>query len=349
MLKMKVFAFNDLSVPIIQAPMAGGTNTPNLVSGVANFGGVGSFGFAYATPENIEKSLVTTKKLTAGYINSNFFVFKDVKLPEKETQIKCLEALTSLPFGEQVEFKIPSAPFFISLDDQLGPVWDHRPAIVTFHLGIPNLPIIEKAKSLGIKVGITATNELEALDVVKAGADFIVAQGFEAGGHRGVFDLGTQDDQLKLDDLLVKLTKKISLPIVAAGGLMTGTDIRRVINLGAKAAQMGTAFLCSSEAGTSAIHRDYLLNNQDRETKITNAFSGRPARGIDNTFIKNMQNEPILPFPAQNSFTANLRKTSEIIANGEFVSHWAGENFKKIRNLSCSQILHELKIEFENA
>jgi nitronate monooxygenase len=129
---------------------------------------------------------------------------------------------------------------------------------------------------------------------------------------------------------------------------MTGADIRRAITLGAKAAQMGTAFLCSSEAGTSAIHRKYLLNNQDRVTKITNAFSGRPARGIDNTFIKIMKNEPTLPFPAQNSFTANLRKTSEIMANGEFVSHWAGENFKKIRNLSCSQILQELKIEFES-
>ena len=348
MLKMKIFEFNDLNVPIIQAPMAGGINTPELVSTVANFGGVGSFGFAYTNPEGIEKSLQTAKKLTAGYINANFFVFKDIELPEKETQKKCLEALTSLPFGEQVEFKIPSAPFFISLDDQLGPVWDYRPAIVTFHLGIPNLSIIEKAKSLGIKVGITATNEIEAIEIVRAGADFIVAQGFEAGGHRGVFDVDKHDYQLKLDDLLIKLTKKIALPIVAAGGLMTGADIRRVINLGAKAAQMGTAFLCSTEAGTSTIHREYLLNNQDRVTKITNAFSGRPARGIDNTFIKIMKNGPTLPFPAQNSFTASLRMTSEVKANGEFVSHWAGENFKKIRNLSCSQILQELKRELEN-
>ena len=348
MLGMKTFEFSDLKVPIIQAPMAGGTNTPELVSEVANFGGVGSFGFAYTNSENIEKSLLITKKLTTGYINANFFVFKDIKLPEKKAQQICLEALTSLPFDKEVEFKLPSDPFFLSLDDQLGPVWESRPSIVTFHLGIPNLAIIEKAKSLGIKVGVTATNEIEAIEIVRAGADFIVAQGFEAGGHRGVFDVDKHDDQLKLDDLLIKLNKKIALPIVAAGGLMTGADIRRVITLGAKAAQMGTAFLCSAEAGTSAIHREYLLKNQDRATKITNAFSGRPARGINNTFIKIMKNGPTLPFPAQNSFTANLRKTSEIMANGEFVSHWAGENFKKIRDLTCVQILQELKKELEN-
>ena len=345
---MKAFEFSDLKTPIIQAPMAGGVNTPELVSTVANYGGVGSFGFAYTTPENIEKSLFSTKKLTSGHINANFFVFKDIDLPNMKIQQTCLEALTVLPFDEVVEFTLPAAPFFPLLDEQLGPVWESRPSIVTFHLGIPAFSIIEKAKSLGIKVGITATNETEALEIVRSGADFIVAQGIEAGGHRGVFDIGKYDYQLKLDDLLVQLKRTTSLPVVAAGGLMNGADIRRVMALGASAAQMGTAFLCCAEAGTSAIHRKYLLNSHDRGTKITNGFSGRPARGIDNTFIKVMENKPTLPFPAQNSLTANLRKTSEVTSNGEFVSHWAGQNFKKIRSLSCLQVLQELKTELES-
>ena len=184
--------------------------------------------------------------------------------------------------------------------------------------------------------------------MANAGADFIVAQGIEAGGHRGVFNLESEDHQLTLENLLLKLRRTVSLPLVAAGGLMDGADIRRVMALGASAAQMGTAFLCCAEAGTSAIHRKYLLNSHDRGTKITNGFSGRPARGIDNTFIKVMENKPTLPFPAQNSLTANLRKTSEVTSNGEFVSHWAGQNFKKIRSLSCLQVLRELKTEFES-
>ena len=345
---MKEFQFNDLKTPIIQAPMAGGVNTPELASAVANFGGVGSFGFAYSTPENIHKSLLRTKKLTNGHVNANFFVFKDIKLPDKKVQQTCIEALTLLPLNVAVEFILPSFPFFPSLDDQLGPIWESRPSILTFHLGIPALSIIEKAKSLGIKVGITATNETEAIAAVEAGANFIVAQGIEAGGHRGIFEPDSSDQQLKLDDLVVQLHRTISLPLVAAGGLMNGADIKRVIALGASAAQLGTAFLCCPEAGTSAIHKEYLLNSHDRETKITTAFSGRPARGIDNTFIHLMKDRPTLPFPAQNSLTSNLRKTSECASNGEFVSHWAGQNFKKIRPLPCLQMLQLLKTELES-
>ena len=345
---MNTFEFNDLKSPIIQAPMAGGVNTPELASAVANFGGVGSFGFAYTTPENIEKSLLSTKKLTSGHINANFFVFKDIKLPNKNIQNTCIEALTSLPFNEGVEFTVPSFPFFPSLNDQLDPIWENRPSILTFHLGIPDLCIIEKAKSLGIKVGITATSEAEAITVANAGADFIVAQGIEAGGHRGVFNLESVDHELTLENLLLRLRKTVSLPLVAAGGLMDGADIRRVMNLGASAAQLGTAFLCCPEAGTSAIHKQYLLNSHDRQTKITQAFSGRPARGIDNRFIHLMKNKPTLPFPAQNSLTAQLRKTAEATSSGEFVSHWAGQNFKKIRSLPCLQVLQLLKTELES-
>jgi len=345
---MKDFQFNDLTLPIIQAPMAGGVNTPELASAVANFGGIGSFGFAYSAPETIEESLARTKKLTTGHLNANFFVFKDIKLPKNTLQKACVDALTSLPFSEDVAFILPGAPFFPSLNDQLGPIWESRPAIVTFHLGIPDLAIIDKAKSLGIKVGITATSVSEAIDIANAGADFIVAQGIEAGGHRGIFDLDKNDQQLMLDDLLLRLNKITSLPLVAAGGLMRGADIKRVMSLGASAAQLGTAFLCCPEAGTSAIHKQYLLNSDDRDTKITTAFSGRPARGIDNTFIQCMKSSPTLPFPAQNSLTSKLRKTAEIKSNGEFLSHWAGQNFKQIRPLPCLQILQALKAEYES-
>ena len=344
---MKNFSFKDLKLPVFQAPMAGGITNPKLVSTVANFGGVGGLGFAYSSPENIEKTIRDTKELTDGYINANFFVFKEISLPDKETQRSCIEALTNLPFENKVELELPSSPFYPSLEEQLIPVWENPPSILTFHLGIPSNTIIKKAKSLGIRIGMTATNKTEALKIQLSGADFIVAQGIEAGGHRGVFDLNQYDEKLKIPELTKDLRKHTSLPIVTAGGIMNGRDIRRSIKNGATAVQMGTAFLCCPESGTSSIYKKYLLNHQYRQTTITHGFSGRPARGIENSFTDLMKNRPFLPFPAQNSLTGKLRKSSELSNNGEFISLWAGENYAEIRNIPCADLLREIKSELD--
>ena len=342
---MKCFNFSELKVPVIQAPMAGGFNTPELASSVANSGGVGSFGFSFTTPEKIDETLKITKQLTNGFINANFFVFKPVELPIKETQHLAIEALRLLPFNESYELTIPGQPFYEDLDNQIEATLENFPSIITFHLGIPSVSIIDKIKTLGIKVGITATSPKEALSIEKAGADFIVAQGIEAGGHRGIFDQNKRDHEIKLENLLQQILKITSLPIVAAGGIMDGKDIKRVIKMGAKAAQLGTAFLTCKEAGTSKIHRHYLLNKQNRKTKLTKAFSGRLARGIDNVFIKEMEGKTILPFPIQNTITGPIRKVSISKNNGEFINLWAGKNFSKVRSISSGQFIKELKIE----
>ena len=342
---MKYFNFSELKVPVIQAPMAGGFNTPELASSVANSGGVGSFGFSFTTPEKIDETLKITKKLTNGFINANFFVFKPVELPGKEIQHLAIEALSSLPFDESYKLIIPDQPFYEDLDNQIEATLENSPSIITFHLGIPPVSIIDKIKTLGIKVGITATSLEEAFSVKKIGADFIVAQGIEAGGHRGIFDQDKNDKKNQLDTLLLQILKNISMPIVAAGGIMDGKDIKRVIKIGAKAAQLGTAFLTCKEAGTSTIHRHYLLNEQKRKTKITKAFSGRVARGIINIFIEKMEDKTILPFPIQNTLTGPIRKVSVSKNNGEYINLWAGENFSKVRSISSDQLMKELKIE----
>jgi len=343
---MTGFAFENLKLPIFQAPMGGGITTPRLVSTVSNYGAVGSFGFAYTGPEKIDKAMKETKKLTDGYINANFFVHTEITLPKKEIQKACVEALANLPIEQEIELKIPHYPFFFPLEEQLDPIWENPPSILTFHFGIPPYSIIHKAKTLGIKIGITATNKAEAVNIEAIGADFIVAQGYEAGGHRGVFDLSLQDDRLELDDLLKALKTAVSIPIIATGGIMTGADINRVIQNGAVAAQMGTAFLCCEEAGTSPTYKDSMLNHQNRQTVITHAFSGRPARALENTFTKLMENKPFLPFPAQNALTNKLRKIAENNNNGEFTSLWAGKNYKKINNKTCLGILNQLNYEF---
>ena len=344
---MKIFNFSKLKLPIIQAPMAGGFNTPELVSAVANSGGVGSFGFSFTNPQKINELLNSTKKLTNGFINANFFIFKPVQLPEKQIQKEAIKAIESLTLNENYEINIPKKPYYFDLETQIEATLKNPPSIITFHLGIPSINIIKKIQLLGIKVGITATNINEAKSIESVGADFIVAQGIEAGGHRGIFNQENIDEKFTLDNLLISILENISLPVVAAGGIMEGTHIKRVIKIGAKAAQLGTAFLTCHEAGTSKIHKHYLLNEQKRKTKLTKAFSGRLARGINNKFIEQMNGKKIFPFPIQNAVTTPLRRVSQNKNNGEFINLWAGKNFNKVRDLSAQELMKKLAEEFK--
>jgi nitronate monooxygenase len=325
--------------------MAGGINSPKLASEVANAGGVGSFGFAYSTPQKISEDLVATRALTKGPINANFFVFNPVDLPEQAFQTQAIEALRNLPIEGDYSVFIPQVPFYPDVEEQLNPVWEHCPEILTFHFGIPPLRVIEKAHSLGISVGITATSVDEAMAIEKAGADFIVAQGIEAGGHRGIFDPGATDEKLTAIDLTKQLVKCCSIPIVCAGAIMDGADIANALKAGAMAAQLGTAFLCCDESGASPAHKDCLMNQHGRGSVFTKAFSGRPARGIENEFIRLMKDKANLPFPIQNTMTASLRQLAGKTNNGEFQSLWAGQDYKRIRKLSARDLMMALKEE----
>ena len=340
-----MFNFSRLEVPIIQAPMAGGINNPKLASEVANAGGVGSFGFAYSTPQKISEDLATTRALTKGPINANFFVFSTVDLPAQAIQIQAIEALRNLPIEYDCSVSIPQGPFYPDLEVQLNPVWEYCPEIVTFHFGIPPLRVIEKAHSLGIAVGVTATSAEEAIAIEKAGADFIVAQGIEAGGHRGIFNPSAADEKLTAIHLTKKLVKCCSIPIVCAGAIMDGADIANALKAGAVAAQLGTAFLCCDESGASLAHKDYLLNEHDRGSLFTKGFSGRLARGIENEFIRLMKDKVNLPFPIQNTMTASLRQLAAKTNNGEYQSLWAGQDYARTRNLSAKDLMLALKEE----
>jgi len=325
--------------------MAGGVNTPQLAAAVSNAGGVGSFGFAYSTPQRISEDLAATKALTNGPINANFFMFSPVELPEHALQQIAVEALDALPVREHFSLSIPQRPFFPDLDKQLEPIWDQRPAILSFHFGIPPGRIIDKAHALGISVGITATCLEEAIAIHRAGADFVVSQGIEAGGHRGTFEPSANDEQLSTVALAELLVRHCAIPIVAAGGIMSGGDIRAVLAAGAKAAQMGTAFLCADEAGTPPAHRDYLLNRQDRGTVFTKGFSGRFARGIENEFIRRMEGQPTLPFPMQNTMTAPLRQWAGKAGDGEYQSLWAGQAYARSRPMRAGDFMELLNTE----
>jgi nitronate monooxygenase len=339
--------FAQLALPLIQAPMAGGITTPELVAAVANQGGVGSFGFAYSAPEKIYADLLMAQSLTSGPINANFFIFSPVRLPSGQTQTNAMQALHSLGIDGAQSLTIPAEPFYPNLMEQLEPIWNARPAILSFHFGLPPEGVIEKAHALGIAVGISATSLAEALAIESAHADFIVAQGIEAGGHRGQFDLQAKDEALSTLALTAQLAKHCHTPIVAAGGIMNGADIHAALANGAQAAQMGTAFLCCDESGTPPSYRHYLLHKQDRLTTLTKAFSGRLARGIENTFTRTMQTQTTLPFPIQNTLTGPLRQWASAQNNAEYQSLWAGTAYAQIRSMTTHDLMQQLRNEIK--
>ena len=327
--------------------MAGGITTPQLVAAVANHGGVGSFGFAYSTPEKIHADLLMAQSLTSGPINANFFVFSPVCLPSDQIQAQAVQALRSMGVGGVQSPTIPAEPFYPNLMEQLEPIWKTRPAILSFHFGLPPDGVIAKAHELGIAVGISATSLTEALAIEAAHADFIVAQGIEAGGHRGQFDLQAKDEALSTLALTAQLTKHCRIPIVAAGGIMNGVDIQAALAKGAQAAQLGTAFLCCDEAGTPPSYRHYLLHKQDRPTMLTKAFSGRVARGLENTFIRTMQAKTTLPFPIQNTLTGPLRQWAVAQHDAEYQSLWAGTAYAQIRSMPTKDLMQQLRNEIQ--
>jgi nitronate monooxygenase len=340
-----MFSLSSLSIPVIQAPMAGGITTPALVSEVSNAGGLGSFGFAYSPPETISHDLKLAQSQTQGPINTNFFLFQDVKLPDSKTIERVIDSLHEL--APDINFVVPKPPFYPDLEMQLEPVWQLRPAVLSFHFGIPSESVMQRARALNIAIGITATSLEEALKIERSGANFIVAQGIEAGGHRGRFETEGMDDRLSNPDLLLQLVKRCTIPVVAAGGIMDGRDIRKALERGASAVQMGTAFLCCTESGASSEYKALLLAENPRPSIFTKGFSGRWARGVENAFTRHMEGKPTLPFPIQNTLTGILRQAAARSQNAELQSLWAGAAFYKVRTLSAHELMKALQIELE--
>ena len=266
-------------------------------------------------------------------------------MPEQTVQQKALEALKNLPLEGEYSLSLPQTPFYPDLEEQLKPVWEHCPDILTFHFGVPSPSIMTRARSLRIAVGITATSLKEAKVIEKVGADFIVAQGIEAGGHRGIFNPADADEKLTTIELTKQLVRECSIPVIAAGAIMDGADIAKALRSGAVAAQLGTAFLCCEESGASPAHKEYLLKHHSRGSVFTTGFSGRPARGIDNEFIRLMESKIVLPFPIQNTLTASLRQLGGKTNNGEYQSLWAGQDFSRTRQLSAKNLMLALKEE----
>lgn len=330
--------------PFIQAPMAG-VDTPEMAAQVAKSGGVGSLACAMLTPPQIIDAYAYIRQHTDKPFNLNFFCHHQ---PEKsDVQQERWKARLSgyyKEFGLDPGSVAPStarAPFdetFCALVEEL------RPGIVSFHFGLPEERLLRRIKDAGNIVLSSATTAEEAIWLERRGCDVIIAQGAEAGGHRGMFLSDDVSVQQNTDDLLAQVLHVVSVPVVAAGGLADTADIRRVLDAGAAAVQVGTAFLFCKEARVAPLHRDMLKT--DHPTVLTNVFSGRPARGIVNRFIEEVG--PISPdapaFPYAADLVNPLRQASEKSGSADFMQMWSGA-VRKPHQMSAAELTASLCAE----
>lgn len=308
-----------IQYPIVQAPMAGIT-TPDFVAACTESGILGSIGAGYLSAADTRTIIQQVKARTSGPYSVNLFVPDDTPFDQKQIRV-AYEALQ--PIGEQLGMPCWKASLSEpDLQGQIDVVIEEKPASCSFTFGIPDVESVERLHDAGILLIGTATTLDEALAVQQAGLDMVVIQGAEAGGHRGSFL--PEGPLIPLDDLLAEVRDVLQIPIIAAGGIATNARMTELMDNGATAVQIGTALLATEESGATLAYKQAVLNASSDETVITRTFSGRPARGIRNRFIDQMNRSPIAPYPYQNDLTKRIRKEAAVQNNAEFLSLWAG-------------------------
>jgi nitronate monooxygenase len=342
----------DLGIthPIIQAPMAGGPSTPELVAAVSNAGALGSLGSAYSTPEQIAADIKKIRALTDKPFNVNLFAGGYAP----ESPVDSAPMLTLLAeIHEALHLPPPTLPAWPKnpFAEQLQAVLETRPAVFSFTLGIPEPHAVARLQAAGIAIFGTATTVQEGKMLEASGVTAIVAQGAEAGSHRGTFAGSFEDAMVPTLELVRSLRVAVSTPIIASGGLMDGREIAQAFARGASAAQLGTAFLTCPEAGTPEAYRRAILAARADTTLITRAFSGRPARALLNTFVSKLEGQEkiILPFPLQNALTRPMRTAAAKLGESGFLSLFVGQGVTRTRAMAAAELVSRLVAEMHQA
>ncbi|WP_426105867.1 NAD(P)H-dependent flavin oxidoreductase [Massilia sp. TSP1-1-2] len=335
--------------PIIQGPMAGGASGPALVAAVSNAGGLGSFAASLLTPSVLRDQVAVIRNLTDQPFLLNLFV-QETPAPsaaEIDAAVQLLAPIykslgwDSLPMPEKW-----CEDFHAQFDALIA----LRPAAASFTFGILTPAQVERLHDAGIFVIGTVTSVAEALAWESAGADAVVASGIEAGGHRGTF-IGAQEDSMHPSrELWPQVAASVGIPVIAAGAIMTGIDINEALAQGAQAVQMGSAFLVCDESGINATYRRALIDADDTPTRLTRVFSGRYARGLENRFMREMQDlEARVPaYPVQNALTTAIRAAAASRGDPELMSLWAGSEIKRARPLPVARLMQTLVAEMRH-
>jgi nitronate monooxygenase len=337
-------SFFDTRWPIIQAPMAGVQGVA-LAIAVSKAGGLGSLPCAMLSVEAMRKDLAALRAATDSPYNVNFFVHTP---PVPDARREEAWRATLAPYYREYGIDAASmaagpgrAPFSAEAADVLE---EFKPAVVSFHFGLPAEALVKRMRSWGSKILASATTVDEARWLEAHGADAIIAQGVEAGGHRGIFlssDLGTQPGTFAL---VPQVVRAVMVPVIAAGGIADARGVRAAMALGAAAVQVGTSYLLCPEATTSAVHRAALKSDQARNTVLTNVFTGRPARGIVNRVIRELgpMSDATPAFPLAAPALAPLRAKAEARGSGDFSPLWSGQNATGCREIPAGELTQAL-------
>jgi nitronate monooxygenase len=341
----------NLAHPIIQAPLAGGGDTPNLVAAVSNAGGLGFIGAAYLTPDQINDTSAAVRGLTERPFGINLFAPLTAKFaaPDPTPTLKRIA-----PYYAELGLPAPSLPELTSasFDEQLAAALESGASVFSFTFGALPASAVQAIKARRMLLFGTATTVEEALVLEQSGVDAIVAQGSEAGGHRGSFACEFDAGMIGTISLVPQVVDAVGVPVIASGGIMDGRGIVAALALGACAVQLGTAFLTCDESGIPEAYKQAILKAHEDQTRITRAFSGRPARGIMNRFMREMdsaQEEVIQHFPLQNALTRPLRKAAAEHGRAEFLSLWAGQGVRLARRQSAAELIAGLAREIDKA
>lgn len=336
-----------IRLPIVQAPMPS-ASTPALVAAVSNAGALGSFGSNPSQPEAMLRDAEAVRAHTHAPFNMNLFVSKQPPAIDAAAQRGALDAVA----GYYKEFGLPPPepvrpPYAPDLESQLRAIEEIRPAVFTFHLGDLPQERVRSIQALGVRVGGSANCIAEARHLEALGVDFIVAQGAEAGGHRGSFLRDPYESMTGTLALTRMIVRNVKTPVVAAGGIMDGAGIAAVLALGAQAAWLGTAFVPCAESGASPEHKQSILDSKEDTTLVTEKFSGKPARAVSNRFMREMHERaaPQLVFPAQNALTGKLRTAAAKAGIPDFVAMYAGQATPLSRALPAAELVATLEAE----
>jgi nitronate monooxygenase len=346
---MKISELLGIELPIIQAPMAGAQASAMAIA-VSNAGGLGSLPCAMLTADGLRKELESIRTQTSKPFNVNFFCHA-APVADAGRESAWRAALT--PYYKQYGIDpagIPSGPGRAPFSAEFADVLEqHQPAVVSFHFGLPPADLLARVKSWGSKsrrskIFCSATTVEEALWLEAHGVDAVIAQGMEAGGHRGIFLSDDLSTQVGTFALLPQVVRAVKVPVIAAGGIADAQGVAAALALGAAGVQVGTAYLLCPEATISAIHRAALKSEAARHTALTNIFTGRPARGIMNKVMRELGpiNSGAPAFPLATSAIAPLRAKAEAEGSGDFSPLWSGQNATGCKEIPAAQLTREL-------
>ena len=335
--------------PIIQAPMAR-VSTPSLVAAVSNAGGLGSFGAAYTTADELRAAVHAIATATNKPFQVNLFVpqplgYDQARLARARAALASLE----VELGLVPDSGTPTPPGD-SFDDHFEVVLAERVPIISFQFGMPPADYIARAKAAGTTIIAAATSPAEARVAVAAGADLVIAQGAEAGGHQGSFVAEADPALIGTMALVPQVVDAVQVPVIAAGGIMDGRGVAAALCLGAGAAQLGTAFIACPESAAAPAYRQALLAAMPEQTRMTRAISGRPARGLVNRVIETVGGSgAVLPFPHQMALSQRLARAALERNRTDFMTMWAGQGVGMARAMPAGELMAAIIAEFADA